>query len=158
MNSLLQVPSLLNTWAIGDCATGEMKTAVAAINNANLVYQNIVHYVQGKPLLEYKPRSIGWMNSVLGDEDGVGYYGHKIRKSDDPLVQKKCRDLNVTAWWKKLRQQQAPGALQKALSAYKVPSAIIGGSNVGMKTTTGAGDLNRGFFSTRDPCDEELII
>lgn len=40
-----QVPSLLNTWAIGDCAsTGEMKTAVAAGQHARAVARNIVSY------------------------------------------------------------------------------------------------------------------
>lgn len=40
------MPSLLNTWAIGDCAsTGEMKTAVAAGQHARAVARNIVDYV-----------------------------------------------------------------------------------------------------------------
>lgn len=65
VNRLLQVPSLLNTWAVGDCAsTGEMHTISVTTMHAKVVARNILAYVKGEPLMEHKPPPVNGMVCV----------------------------------------------------------------------------------------------
>jgi NADH dehydrogenase FAD-containing subunit len=102
VNRLLQVPSLLNTWAVGDCAsTGEMHMIAVATMHAKLVAKNIIAYIKGLPLVEHKPAAVVGMTVPLGENDGVGYVGDRIRSGNE-VVKLKAAQLGIEDWWKRL--------------------------------------------------------
>ena len=80
VNNFMQSPSHPNVFAGGDCVTMESyvdlpyptKAGVYAVRAGPIIAENIVNFLHGKPLTEYKPQT-GFLSLMMtGDSSCIG--------------------------------------------------------------------------------------